>query len=189
MDSGYRNSTLTLALPTDSGGGPNGLDPKEADWVNQQVANAGGRNTILLSHHQPFSAFEKLSGGGPVNVELLDQIKPTFGGVSRWFFGHEHDLVVFLDEEKYQGVLGRCIGHAAIPLAVATYRLPQLCPSPTDEYPVPQVNEDVVLDKMKDNPNFYNHGYVILDLDGPTGTATYYQASDPETVLFTEQLG
>jgi Calcineurin-like phosphoesterase len=188
MDTGYRNSALALGSPPGTPVDPHGLDPKEADWVNDKVANAGGRNTILLSHHQPFSAFEKLTGGGPVNVELLNQIKPTFGGVSRWYFGHEHDLIVYLDSEKYQGVLGRCIGHAAIPMPVATYRLPQVSPQGTDDFSVPTWNEEVELDPMSDNPNFYNHGYVIIDLDGKSATATHYQTSDPEKVLFTEDL-
>ena len=39
-----------------------------------------------------------------------------------------------------------------------------------------------------ENPHFYNHGYLIIDLDGPAGTARHYQASNPEKVLFTETL-
>jgi hypothetical protein len=188
MDTGLRNSALVLQLPTTGHDDPHGLDPDEAEWVKDKVANADGRNTILLSHHQPFSAFERLTAGGPVNEELLGQLQPVLGGANRWYWGHEHDLVIYLDEEKYQDVLGRCIGHAAIPLALATYRLEQLRPRATADYAVPSV-ADVGLDPMSQNANFYNHGYLIIDLDGPAGTATHYQASDPEKVLLVEKLG
>jgi hypothetical protein len=187
MDTGLKNSDILIPVNPDQHDDPHGLHTQEAAWVREKVANAGGRKTILLSHHQPFSAFEKLTGGGPVNVELLDQMRPVLGGVCRWFWGHEHDLVIYLDEEKYQGVLGRCVGHGAIPMDVLTYRLDTNRPRATDDFPIPHV-ADVSLDRVSENASFYNHGYVIIELDGDHGTATYYQASDPEKVLLTEDL-
>ena len=41
---------------------------------------------------------------------------------------------------------------------------------------------------MSENLHFYNHGYLIVDLDGPTARAVHYLASSPEKVLFTEIL-
>lgn len=187
MDTGLKNSAVALGWPVAPEPAPNGLDPREAEWVKDKVANAGGRQTILLSHHQPFSAFERLTSGGPVNVELLGQMRPVLDRVNRWYWGHEHDLVIYLDEEKYQGVLGRCVGHAAIPMPVATYRQEAVRPQTTADFAVPKV-ADVPLDVMSGNPIFYNHGYVLINLDGPKGTATHYQTSEPEKVLLTEVL-
>jgi hypothetical protein len=188
MDTGFTNSAIKLKFNPDDPDDPHGIDPLEAEWVRDKVTNAGGRNTILLSHHQPFSAFERLTGGGPVNEALLAQMSPVLGGVCRWYWGHEHDLIVYLDAEKYQGVLGRCIGHGAIPMDDATYRLQALWPKDKDGYTVPKWDDTVRLDRVSENPHFYNHGYVIIDLDGPKGTATHYQASDPEKVFLVEQL-
>jgi hypothetical protein len=187
LDTGLRNSDIVIPFTPGQDDDPHGLHDQEAEWVRNRVANAEGRKTILLSHHQPFSAFEELTGGGPVNVELLDQMRPVLGDVCRWYWGHEHDLIIYLDEEKYQGVLGRCVGHGAVPMDVLTYRTDVKRPEATDEFPVPKI-ADVSLDRVSENATFYNHGYVIIELDGDRGTATHYQASDPEKVLFTEDL-
>ena len=63
MDTGFTNSAIRLNFDPDDPDDPHGLDKAEADWVCDKVTNAGGRNTILLSHHQPFSRFERLTGG------------------------------------------------------------------------------------------------------------------------------
>jgi hypothetical protein len=188
MDTGLTNSAIKLTFNPDVSDDPHGIDEGEAEWVRDKVRNAGGRNTILLSHHQPFSAFEKLTAGGPANTDLLGQMGEVLGGVCRWYWGHEHDLIIYLDTEQYQGVVGRCIGHGAIPMDVATYRLDALRPKARDGWPIPKVDDTVQLDLMTENPHFYNHGYVIIDLDGPKATATHYQASDPEKVLLVENL-
>jgi hypothetical protein len=188
MDTGYTNSAIKLTPNPDDSDDPNGLDPKEADWATDKVVNAGGRRTILLSHHQLFSAFERQTHGGPVNQALLGQMRDVLGSVCRWYWGHEHDLVVYLDAEYYLGVLGRCIGHGAIPMDAGTYRLEALWPESKDGFTVPKWDDTVQLDPMLENPHFRNHGYVIIDLNAAAGTATHYQASDPEKVLRIEQL-
>ena len=189
MDTGFTNSEIKLNLDPDVPDNPHGIQEKEAIWVRDKVANAGGRRTILLSHHQPFSAFEKLSDKGPVNTELLNQMRPVLGGVCRWYWGHEHDLVVYSNLQKYQGVLGRCLGHGAIPMDSITYRLEDFRPEEKTGLPIPDLEQAYELDEMTAQPGFYNHGYVIIDLEGPAGTATHYQSPDPEKqFLAIEQL-
>jgi hypothetical protein len=34
----------------------------------------------------------------------------------------------------------------------------------------------------------YNHGYAIIDLDGASGTVSYYQDSDEDTPMFQQSL-
>jgi hypothetical protein len=66
-------------------------------------------------------------------------------------------------------VLGRCIGHGAYPVGIT--EIP-------DKPKFPDVPlEPVTLAK---GPSFYSHGYLVMDLDGPSASVSYYQDSDPE---------
>jgi hypothetical protein len=162
-------------------GDPHGLDHAEAQWLQHQVANAAGCGTILLSHHQPYSAFERLSGQGPVNVELLESARPILNRVSAWFWGHEHDLVIY---EQYEGILGRCIGCGAVPVSLLEHRADRA--APYGDFAVPPVAPcELSLDA---GGSFYNHGYAILTLQGPNAQVTYYEVSRPERILFEEKM-
>ncbi|MEO6982071.1 MAG: metallophosphoesterase [Edaphobacter sp.] len=152
------------------------VDPDEVIWMKDKVNNAGGRKTILLSHHQLFTAFEKI-GGAPVNNKLLPQVQDILPKLTAWLWGHEHNLVIY---EKYLNVLGRCIGHGAFPVSAKQLQNP-----PNAGIPL----ADVTL--APDGNGFYRHGYVIMKLDGPKANLTYYQYNadtDSESVLFTESL-
>ncbi|MCA6115191.1 metallophosphoesterase [Bradyrhizobium sp. WSM 1738] len=97
------------------------VEEDEQQWLEQRVAEFPGE-TILVSHHQLFSAFSQIGkprGDGtllPYNPNLLalfERLKAK-GKIAAWLWGHEHNLCV------YQGYLGlergRCIGHGAIPI-------------------------------------------------------------------------
>jgi hypothetical protein len=45
--------------------------------------------------------------------------------------------------------------------------------------------ENVALGNAKE---FYNHGYVIIDLDGPAAHVRYYQDSNPSQPLYEEDM-
>jgi hypothetical protein len=47
------------------------------------------------------------------------------------------------------------------------------------------INEEVQLGR---EGLYYQHGYAILQLDGPSAHAVYYQQSDPDNPLFEEEL-
>jgi hypothetical protein len=83
----------------------------QPDWLRQVVDQAGARKVILLSHHQPFSAFG--DGSGPI---LVDQLRGLLepGRIHAWYWGHEHRCVVY-DAHPSWGTLGRCIGHGGYP--------------------------------------------------------------------------
>jgi 3',5'-cyclic AMP phosphodiesterase CpdA len=136
------------------------LEDTEAAWLKDKIATAAGRKTILLSHHQLFSATDKI-GGGPVNTRLLGQIADVLPQVTAWLWGHEHSLVIY---KRFQNVLGRCIGHGAFPVPV------DLDEAAAADVPI----EDVRLDKDRTGGLFL-HGYAMVKLDGPAATATYYQ--------------
>jgi len=154
------------------------LEDTEVAWLKDKIHKAGGRKTILLSHHQLFSAFEKI-GGDAVNQKLMEQLGDILSQVAAWFWGHEHNLIVY---EKFQGVLGRCIGHGAFPVGV-------------DElgHPDPKVPvRKVALAPNAEDGGLFQHGYVMMDLDGPAAQTTYYQfdaGSQKEVQLFAETFG
>jgi hypothetical protein len=130
----------------------------------------------LLSHHQLFTGYEEEQvDGNAVNQKLLDQVKDILPEVDVWFWGHEHNLVIF---EEHLGLLGRCIGHAAFPV-------PSSQPLTRNEVPVKMT---VTTDHRQ---AFFPHGYVMMQLNGKTATATYIQydsENDTETEIFREEL-
>ena len=159
-----------------SGSEPTYLEETEVDWVMDKIATAGGRQTILLSHHQLFSAIEDIVPGQSmaVNSVLQRQLSPIFPTLTAWLWGHEHNLVIY---EPYLGVLGRCIGHGAVPVGIDENLAVKHAEVPM---------KDLRLDKGE---AFYVHGYAILDLDGPAATLGYYQDTDESTPQFIEFFG
>jgi hypothetical protein len=95
------------------------LDPQEAAWHKDKLTNAGGRQTILISHHQLFTAFGAGIGQGPsgkplaYNPKLYSVFGPFLNNVALWLWGHEHNFEFF---SPYLGLKkGRCVGASAIP--------------------------------------------------------------------------
>jgi hypothetical protein len=155
------------------GGGMTYLEDTEVEWVKDKVRNAGGRRTVLLSHHQLFSANEDI-GGQEFNTLLYKQLADIFPQVDYWFWGHEHDLVVF---GEYLGLKrGRCIGHGAFPVG-------------TGEIPPKPSNPDVPVNpafKLDTDGDCFLHGYAIMELDGAQAKVSYYQDSDSHELIGTE---
>jgi predicted phosphodiesterase len=155
------------------------LDEREAAWHRDKITNAGGRRTILLSHHQLFSAAAAVgaSDGKPlaVNPHLYTAFADLLGEVALWLWGHEHNLIVF---DEYAGLArGRCIGSAAIPtmLDQQPYAPNPNLVIPTGQTSPPLINENV---RLADNGQFYSHGYALLTLKGRAATVQYYQVRD-----------
>jgi predicted phosphodiesterase len=144
---------------------PTYLEDTEVQWLKDKIDTAGNRKTVLLSHHQLFTAFEAIAKGW-LNEKLNNQLAPFFPKVAVWFWGHEHNQVIY---KRFQGVLGRCIGHGAYPVGIT-----EIADKPKfSNVPL----EPVTLTKGQ---SFYSHGYLIMDLDGPKAHVSYYQDSDPE---------
>lgn len=113
------------------------------------------------------------------NVRLLDQFPPeVISNVSAWFWGHEHASSLF---QPYAGLQkGRLIGNACIP----TPKPPLL-----DQY---GPNEDMVGvaewggshpevlegSRVGYGEDFWNLGFVTLEVSGPSAKARYFQLED-----------
>ncbi len=162
------------------------LNPDEESWHAARIAEFPGK-TILLSHHQLFSALAPI---GPLNAEgASEPVNPYLQtsyvrfaeaaqqNIAAWFWGHEHTLTIYQDDTLARG---RCIGHGAIPvLGVPPPALPKLTYSPK------YLNLSLPMDSL----NYYAHGFAILRLgaDG-AGTADYYNQLAPGVPMFSETL-
>jgi 3',5'-cyclic AMP phosphodiesterase CpdA len=178
MDTGYNDyNPFTIA------GNVTSLTEVEAAWHRAKIAegSAAGRRTILLSHHQLFSAYEAI-GRGFVNQPLLTQFQDLLGSVEAWFWGHEHSLSLYA---PYLGLKrGRCVGCSAIPVFVQ------------DDYYQPKYDVPLLPDpdhgaqtiRLGDNGTIYNHAYAILTLDGPGARVAYYDDSNEQQPLYVESI-
>lgn len=111
-----------LLLAMDTGYHTNWFDPHDLygdqdKWIANRLANTD-KTGILLSHHQPFSAFEK--GGEKILAKLNGPL--AAGRVRGWFWGHEHRCTFYKPMHQIQ--YPRCIGHGGIPFYVSDDPLP-----------------------------------------------------------------
>ena len=175
------------------------LEDTEAAWHLDKINrfHAARGRTILLSHHQLFSAYNgigKLSDKSPGQEAYNPKLLATFqdvlaqGKVAAWFWGHEHNLEIY---EPYGPInKGRCIGHGAIPVFAAQtpYQLVEGIPSPPRLVSDPKTGQPVQLGQNAQG--VYNHGYVLLKLNDAARTAevSYYDEGNWGAPLYTETL-
>ncbi len=90
------------------------LDQANLDWLEKVVFRdrADRRPTILLSHHQWFSAFDDRD-----YPKIGEQLQPYLDRIALWFWGHEHRLAGYTAySPKGTKVRARCIGHGGMPI-------------------------------------------------------------------------
>ena len=168
------------------------IDPAEEAWHLRrlnEIKESGGQ-TILLSHHQLFSAFsaigpEQADGfRSPCNPKLLTTFNKfqASAPIAAWFWGHEHNLCIY--EPYAELAKGRCIGHGAVP--VMTSQNPYV--TQTDIKNAPAL---VPATQLGVNDRVYAHGYTMISLDpaGGPAKAQYYSTTAPETPMYEEMLG
>src|SRR5207249_4688448 len=116
--------------------------PSELVWHRDKLVNFSGA-TILLSHHQLFTANANVNGALSsesefpyLNPFLLDAFQPFFADkVAAWLWGHEHNFVLFQDG-LFGLARGRLLGASAFdeltsesPYAVKHTNVPYLDPT------------------------------------------------------------
>jgi hypothetical protein len=154
------------------------LRPTEAQWHIDKLTNFSG-NTILLSHHQLFSANAKINGWltpdpAYLNTSLFGTFFPYFGTVSAWFWGHEHNFAA-CQNGLFGLNMGRLLGNSA-------YEEMQSNNPYTVNYPaVPYASNmvQVGFSPYSDSTKYYNHSLALLDFSraaqGDPINITYYQ--------------
>ena len=153
---------------------PTYLEDSEVAWLQRRLDQAGDRRTMLLSHHQLFTAFEDIGGSSAVNDKLQAQTGPLLEKIAIWIWGHEHNLVIY---KKQMNILARCVGHGAFPVGLTEV---------PDRPKHPEIaTEDFRLAQGKE---FYAHGYAIVELNGPNADVSYYQDTDEDNAVFVDHL-
>lgn len=166
---------LDTALHDRLGGKPTFLEDTEVEWLAHKFETANGRRTILLSHHQLFSANDQFKGKS-YNEKFYKQVEKFLTQTDLWLWGHEHDVFVFDEFKKLKR--GRCIGGSAFP--VGNFELPATTKNPDVPF-----DRQVALRKGK---AFYSHCYTILKLDGASVTVSYYEDDAGGRLLYEETL-
>jgi hypothetical protein len=179
MDTGYNDHDL-LAVAEDI----TWLRDDEAAWHAKQLAAAGSRRVILLSHHQLFSAFQAIGAAGtayqnPYLTANLQSWSAAGTDIAAWLWGHEHLLEVYASppvDGSGLPVLGRCIGHGAFPVfndeGFYTPKTNTVPLAPASGFPGGFV-------QTGDEGLIYARGFAMLKLGSISGTATYYQVDIP----------
>jgi predicted phosphodiesterase len=169
MDTGYHDSD-----PENVDTNITYLEPSEEAWHLDKLAHAGGRKTVLLSHHQLFTFAETCGSLNGVALSVNPRLQATFGPaiasgqVAYWLWGHEHNFIA------YQPFLGlgksACVGAGALPVLIGDmpYNVhPALTNTP------PYIPAAV----LQNDGTIYNHMFGIITLSGAAGQIDYYQVN------------
>jgi Calcineurin-like phosphoesterase len=174
IDTGINDRNPTGSVPTF-------LQKGEVPWIEERIAQAAGRKTVLLSHHQLFTRFSNIvdpppsgQAGLAINATLQGQLSTVIPQIALWIWGHEHDMVIY---DEQQGVLARCLGNGAIPVLPDPYP-PVGPPQPWH----PEITADETIRPVM-NGQFLTHGYAIMKLKGPNATVSYYMDNDEDNPL------
>lgn len=162
------------------------IEDEELAWHCDRIKEFPGR-TILLSHHQLFSAYSpigktqangKRSAVNPSLYKAFDLMAGS-GSIAAWFWGHEHTLSIY---DNFSGLRrGRCLGHGAVPVSILDkiYEpLPDLAETPTVS----------ISAQLKRQGQIYAHGYAVVAFAGETCTAEYFQDADGRASLVHSEL-
>jgi calcineurin-like phosphoesterase family protein len=97
-------------LGLDSSWDDGGLKDPQSAWLRDEFKSAGNRKTLLLSHHQFASAYEKGAKDLIAKVSPILQTQP----VTAWIWGHEHRCMHYA--KSPQVGFGRCLGDGGVPV-------------------------------------------------------------------------
>lgn len=171
MDTGYGDrNPVEQTAPT--------LHDHEFLWHQDKLDNFPG-STILLSHHQLCSAKEALNAGPRpyLNEALYALFKRYFDRIAAWYWGHEHNFIVFDNNLKFaKGDLplrkGRLIGCSAYEetLEEDPYEIKYAAARFIKN--MPKLGKSQYLSPPQ---NFYNHAFAIFDVTPTKVTASYYE--------------
>ncbi len=153
------------------GRGPTYLEDSEVEWLAHKVHGAGRRKTVLLSHHQLFSAYESIADTY-YNESIYSQLSQLLDAVSLWFWGHEHRLAIYEAFDALKPGLAR-----ARSLGRGTGDAPE-------EPLFPEVRVRESADLKEDV-----YSYAIVELKGAGARVEYFLATDENKPVFHETIG
>jgi hypothetical protein len=142
-------------------------------WAVDKLKNAG-RSSIVLTHHQPFSAYQPEHDAGARLRDDIGRLDLAIQPVSifAWFFGHEHRCTIY--DDSFNDFRARLIGNGCIP------HLPQTAPGAAPPVPYTAINQAA----RPDGSGYAISGFVLLTLNGPDMKVEYI--NEDGTVFATE---
>lgn len=178
MDTGWADANPANQLNPNYAGP--WVQPSELEWHRDKLEHFSG-STVLLSHHQLFTANAKINGMASsqsefpyLNAFLMSAFQPFFRDrVAAWLWGHEHNLVLYKNG-LFGLAKGRLEGASAFEEAVDEdpYK---------NKYPEYVSYLDPKKYRVSKNPEgYFSHSYSIIDLGGRSNpsapvTASYYE--------------
>jgi 3',5'-cyclic AMP phosphodiesterase CpdA len=154
VDTGYNDRDPAAAAGT-TRTAPS-LQPAEILWAEERIEGFDG-STIMLSHHQVFSAHSPLNGSEDpapyLNRALADLGQRQKSRIAYWFWGHEHSLWIYPPQPEPGLQRGRLVGCSAFQMA------PEDNPYQVN-YPDVLTNDQHQLPKIGD---WYSHGCAVID--------------------------
>ena len=148
-------------LGLDSAHTENALRGPQSEWIRQHTTDSK-RKTMLMSHHQPFTVYEKHAlKVDPILQGVLDQ-----GAIDAWLFGHEHRCVL------YTGHMGikypRLVGHGGVPVYMGHKETEPFAAPVQYEY------RKYIPGGLGGIEHWAPFGFAVLDFNGPKIEARYF---------------
>ena len=115
LDTGYNSVRWPLLeeLPFAPFAPANDLSRVQIKWLAETIGSShGNRALVILSHHPPYSRFERSY------IKPARQLSRLLRGPVLWFWGHEHRLAVYNRYSRDGGIeaYGRNVGHGGMPV-------------------------------------------------------------------------
>jgi hypothetical protein len=161
------------------------LEAPQVPWLEQLLAAANRPATILLTHHQPFSAWEA------IHTPLAGTVCGAIGDhrVEAWFWGHEHRCAVYDPGIDY----GEYHDHAAYTAIVGHGGVPNLVAGP-EVHPLDAVDAKCLRWQNTDTytvaeDTWSYGGFAVIDIRGDAATIQYYtELGQPRAAQNGEQI-
>src|SRR5262249_29719047 len=133
-------------------------------WLRGLKLQNSVKPTLVLSHHQYFSAYLK-EENYTVPAKQLAEFFPNQEIV--WMWGHEHRMSIYdkfsLSAGRNLKAYGRCVGHGGMPVEVSD-------PRAFDKAKAPLAYYDASTHKLPDGTDVGRNGFVLATIDGCTLT-------------------
>ena len=136
LDTGYNSVGWPLLeeLPCAPFAPANDLSGAQMRWMAQTLGSHQAQALVILSHHPPYSRFERSY------VKPARQLKRLLRGPVLWFWGHEHRLALYHRYSRDGGIeaYGRSVGHGGMPVELHPRVVDDRCPlafTDTRRYP------------------------------------------------------
>lgn len=169
------------------------LHADEVQWHIKKVEEARqqGKKIILFSHHEPITYNDNVGTlhdkNHPVNVSLCNQLQPIIPYIDAYFFGHQHNFMLYKDYTYKNNMKlrkPRLIGHGGCPVMSQTLETMYTKGTyDTESNDVPELlyGNDW---KLGNNGSVIDTGFVILTCSKGIVRADYYNIHSTSLGIF-----